>query len=123
MRRNGPFVVGAQTQNAKAGEAIEVMQTTLQRFMDEGPSEQELEAAKRNITGGFPLRIASNSKIVEYLAMIGFYDLPLDYLDRFVGRIEDISAEQIRSTFQRRLDPQRFVTVTVGNGETSQQGG
>ena len=123
MRRNGPFVVGAQTQNAKAGEAIEVMQTTLQRCMDEGPSEQELEAAKRNITGGFPLRIASNSKIVEYLAMIGFYDLPLDYLDRFVGRIEDISAEQIRSTFQRRLDPQRFVTVTVGNGETSQQGG
>ena len=123
MRRNGPFVVGAQTQNAKAGEAIEVMQTTLQRFIDEGPSEQELEAAKRNITGGFPLRIASNSKIVEYLAMIGFYDLPLNYLDRFVGRIEEISAEQIRSTFQRRLDPQRFVTVTVGNGETSQQGG
>ncbi len=119
MRREGPFVMGAQTKNAKAAEAMRVMRDTLRRFIDDGPTAEELTAAKQNITGGFPLRISSNSKIVEYLAMIGFYGLPLDYLDRFVGRIEAVTAEQIRDAFRRRLHPERFVTVVVGNGETA----
>ena len=71
------------------------MRQTLQKYVDEGPSEDQLKAAKQNITGGFPLRIASNSKIVEYLAVIGFYDLPLDYLDTFVGKVEAVTAEHV----------------------------
>ena len=119
MRREGPFVLGAQTKNAKAEEAMGVMRDTLRRFIERGPTADELTAAKQNITGGFPLRISSNSKIVEYLAMIGFYRLPLDYLDRFVGRIEAVTAEQIRDAFGRRIHPDRFVTVVVGNGQAA----
>ena len=53
----------------------------------EGPAPQELEGAKQNLVGGFPLRIDSNRKIHDYLAVIGFYRLPLDYLDRFPDRV------------------------------------
>lgn len=119
MRQYGPFMMGAQTKNAKAEEAIRVMQETLQRFIDQGPTEQELTAARQNITGGFPLRISSNSKIVEYLAMIGFYGMPLDYLDKFVGRIEAVTSGQIHDAFQRRIMPDRFISVVVGNGKTA----
>ncbi|MBV2095433.1 MAG: insulinase family protein, partial [Candidatus Thiodiazotropha sp. (ex Codakia orbicularis)] len=80
----------------------------------EGPTAEELEAAKQNITGGFPLRIASNGKIVEYLAVIGFYDLPLDYLDSFTAKVTAVTREQIRDAFQRRIDPGRLVRVQVG---------
>lgn len=121
MRRNGPFLIGAQTQNAKAGEALDVMRQTLARFIEAGPSEEELTAAKQNITGGFPLRIASNGKILEYLAMLGFYDLPLDYLERFVDNINSVSREQIRETFQRRIQPGNLITVVVGNGQKQTQ--
>ncbi len=121
MRRNGPFIMGAQTQNAKADLAIQVMRDTLRRFIEKGPTDEELTAARQNITGGFPLRISSNSKIVEYLAMIGFYDLPLDYLDTFVGRIEAITGAQIRDAFRRRIHPDRFVTVVVGNGAAAKK--
>ena len=123
MRRDGPFIAGAQTQNAKAGEAREVMRATLRRFIDEGPTEEELTAAKKNVTGGFPLRIASNAKIVEYLAVIGFYGLPLDYLDTFTDRIEAITAKQIQDAFRRRVHPERFVTVVVGDGKAVQPEG
>lgn len=116
MRRFGPFIIGAQTQNAKAGETLEVITATLQRFLEQGPSEAELTAAKQNITGGFPLRIASNRRIVEYLAMMGFYALPLDYLDRFVERVNAVTREQIRDAFRRRVHPDRMVTIVVGNG-------
>ena len=85
-------------------DARRVLMQTLHRFREQGPTEKELKAAKQNITGGFPLRIASNSKIVQYLAMIGFYDLPLDYLDEFNSRIESVTAEQVRQAFRRRLD-------------------
>jgi zinc protease len=116
MRRQGPFVVGAQTKNSQAAEAIAVMRQTVGRYIEQGPTEDELIAAKQNITGGFPLRIASNSSIVEYLSVIGFYDLPLDYLDAFVGQVNGVTAEQIRDAFRRRVQPDGFTTIVVGNG-------
>lgn len=114
LEREGPFLMGLQTQNARADQAKTVMLETLSRFIEQGPSDEELEAAVKNITGGFPLRIAGNSKIVSYLSVIGFYDLPLDYLDRFTDRIRSVTAEQIRDAFQRRVHPSRLALVTVG---------
>lgn len=116
MRLEGPFMLGLQTRNDATEEALGVLRDTLTRFVAEGPSAEELEASKRNITGGFALRIDSNSDIVGYLAMIGFYDLPLDYLDTFNQRVEAVTLEDIKAAFRRRIDPARMVTVTVGGG-------
>lgn len=114
MARRGPFTMGLQTKNEKRDEAITVLRETLQDYLDKGPTEKELIAAKKNITGGFPIRVSSNSKIVEYLAMIGFYNLPLDYLEQFNPAIESVTREQIIDAFRRRVDPQRMVSVIVG---------
>ncbi|NCA70786.1 MAG: insulinase family protein [Sphingobacteriia bacterium] len=116
LAQPGPFLMGLQTKNDQADQARDVMLDTLRRFIADGPTAAELTAAKKNITGGFPLRVASNSDIVGYLAMIGFYGLPLDYLDRFNERIESVTAEQIRDAFARRLDPSRLAIVVVGGG-------
>ena len=114
MRRKGPYVLGLQTRNNTRDEALDVLRDTLQTFIDKGPKPHELDAAKKNITGGFPIRVSSNSKIVEYLAVIGFYDLPLDYLQAFNSRVEAVTLEQIRDAFRRRVHPERMVTVVVG---------
>jgi zinc protease len=114
MRQYGQFQMGLQTKTSQVDEALQVLRNTLQHYIDNGPTDDQLKAAKENITGGFPLRIASNSKIVEYLTMIGFYGLPLDYLDRFTRQVEAVTAADIKKAFARRLDPQRLVTVVVG---------
>lgn len=114
MHVDGPFLMGAQTKNAQSAEAQAVMMDTLRKFVEQGPEPDDLERSKKNITGGFPLDIASNSKILGYLAMIGFYDLPLDYLDRLVDRVEAVDAKAIQHAFQRRVHPDRMVTVVVG---------
>ncbi len=116
MRGRGPFMVGLQTRNENAETALEVLNTTLRGFVERGPDADQLEAAKQNLVGGFPLRIDSNGKIVQYLAMIGFYDLSLDYLDTFVTQVQAVSAEQVRDAFRRRLSLDRLVTVIVGGG-------
>jgi zinc protease len=114
MAERGPMIMGLQTQNAKAEEARQVMLDTLRRFVEDGPTDDELEAALKNITGGFPLRIASNSNVVQYLAVIGFYGLPLDYLDRFNERVSAVTKEQIRDAYSRRVQPERLAVVLVG---------
>ena len=114
MLRAGPFVVGMQTQAAQADAALDVVRKTVSEFIARGPTAKELAAAKKNIIGGFPLRIDSNRKIHEYLAVIGFYRLPLTYLDDFTKKVERVSAEDIKAAFQRHIQPERLVTVVVG---------
>ena len=117
LKQQGPFVIGMQTQREQVEEALKVVRNTLREFLAEGPTEQELKAAKQNLIGGFPLRIDSNRKIHGYLALIGFYRLPLTYLDDFVKNVEQVTVAGIRSAFARRLDPERMVTVVVGAAE------
>jgi len=114
MREEGPFMLGLQTRNASADESLKVLHETLEKFAQGGVTEKELAAAKRNITGGFALNIDSNSDIVQYLALIGFYHLPPDYLDTFIARINAVTVEQVRDAFARRVAPDRMITITVG---------
>ncbi len=119
LAERGPMILGLQTKNASVDEARTVMRDVVERFVEDGPTQDELSAAVKNITGGFPLRIASNGKIVQYLALIGFYDLPLDYLDRFNERVSAVTADQIRDAFRRRVHPDRLAVVMVGGGSGS----
>lgn len=114
MRVDGPFMMVAQTKNDQAEETLQVMRDTLKRFVEEGPSEADLEAAKQNLIGGFPLRISSNGKIVEYLAMMGFYDYPLDYLDTLPGKLAAVTVDQVRDAFSRRVSAPGGIAVIVG---------
>ena len=119
MARKGPFTMGLQTRNDQTDKALEVMLKTLGDFIRQGPTDKGLDDAKKNITGGFVLRIDSNKKLVEYVAMIGFYELPLDYLDRFPEQVDAVSREVVEEAFKRRIQPDRFQTVLVGGGAKS----
>jgi len=112
----GPFQVGLQTRRDQAKDTVEVVRSVLADFIDKGPTAAELQAAQQNLVGGFALRIDSNQKILNYLAVIGFYHLPLDYLDTFTNRIEAVTLDEIRDAFRRHVDPQRLATVVVGTG-------
>ncbi len=114
MRENGPFTASLQTRTDQTEEALLVLQEHLKIFIDGGPTEAELEASKKNITGGFPLRLASNRKIIGYIGMIGFYGLPNDYLDTFNANVNAVTVDQIKDAFKRRLSPDKFVIVMVG---------
>lgn len=114
MVKKGPFTIGLQTKNEQTQEALKVLNETLNNFIENGVTEEELIAAKKNITGGFVLRFDTNSELMGYLGMIGFHDLPLDYLATFPERVEAVTVEQIKDAFRRRIRPELLQTVTVG---------
>ncbi len=119
MQERGPFVIGLQTRKDQAAQALAVVRATLSEFLAQGPTADELSKAKQNIIGGFPLRIDSNRKILDYLGVIGFYRLPLTYLDDFVANVEKVTISDIKNAFARRVDPERMVTVIVGADEVA----
>jgi zinc protease len=114
LQRPGPFVIGMQTRQDQTKQALEVVDATVRDFLANGPTDAELKAAKQNLAGSFPLRIDSNGAILEQLALIGFYRLPLTYLEDFVKNVENVRAADVKSAFQRHLDAGRLVTVVVG---------
>ena len=114
MQERGPFQIGLQTRRDATDEAERTTREELIRYLAEGPSEAELTQAKNNLVGGFPLRLDSNKKILEYLAVIGFYQLPLDWLDTYTAHVEAISREDILRAFRARVRPEFLRTVIVG---------
>ncbi len=113
-KEQGPFQIGLQTKKEQSEEAFALTRKILKDFVMSGPTEEELIAAKQNIIGGFPLRIDSNSKILGFLSMMGFYQLPLTYLTDYLTAVEAVTVEQIRQAFQRRIHPDAMVAVIVG---------
>lgn len=112
----GPFQIGLQTKREQAEAALKLVRETLDKFINQGVTEKELVAAKQNITGGFPLRLDSNGKILDYLSVIGFYKLPLSYLDDFNSEVNKVTSAQIKDAFARRIKTDKLVTVVVGGG-------
>ena len=111
----GPFQIGIQTKKSQVKQAKELIQKTVSDFIKNGPTRSELRRAKDFMIGGFPLRLDSNKKILEYVSMMAFYEYPLDYLETFTNKIDKITAEEIKSAFQRRVDMSKFSTVIVGS--------
>ena len=119
MAQAGPFQIGLQTKKAQSDAALKVVRDVLADFLAEGPSEAELLAAKQNLVGSFPLRLDSNRKILDNVAMIGFYGLPLDYLDRYAENVEKVTVEEIKAAFARHVKQENMVTIVVGGQENN----
>lgn len=113
LKQRGPFQIGLQTKRSQAQDAIKVARDVLDGFLKDGPSPDELAAAKANLTGSFPLRLDSNKKLLDNVAAIGFYGLPLDYLDQYQAKVQAVTADEIRQAFARHVRPAELITVTV----------
>jgi zinc protease len=112
--QKGPFQIGLQTKKEQTDEALKVVRDTLAAYLRDGPTEEELKAAKDNLVGGFPLLIDNNRKILGNIANIGFYNLPLDYLDTWTANVEKVSRADIVNAFNRVIAADKLVTVVVG---------
>lgn len=114
MQSNGSFMMNMQTKNAQANRAKAIAIQALNDFINKPVDKQRLQDSKNNIVGGFALETASNANILTYLSIIGFYNLPLDYLNTFTDKIKNISAQEIQNAFMRLINTDKLTVVSVG---------
>lgn len=114
LLKDGVFIASLQTRNDQTSQALDVLNQTLADFVKNGVTDTELNAAKNNIVGGFAMKFDTNKELANYVAMIGFYQMPLDYLDTFQQNVQNVTKEQIADAFKRRVNLNLLQTVTVG---------
>jgi zinc protease len=114
MPGEGPFLISFSTRNEQAKNALGITQQVLQNYLKDGPSDQELEAAKQFLTGSFPLSLASNRSIANLLLRMEFYHLPDNYLDTYITHVNTVTKNDIKEAFNQQIDPNKLLLVTVG---------
>lgn len=113
-QENGIFQAGLQTKNDQASLALEVMSSTIAKFIADGPTPSELLAAKSNLVNGYPLRIDNNRKLLDNVSSIAWNNLPLDTLETWTKQVEAVSLEQVTNAFQKYLAMDRMKIVVLG---------
>ena len=114
MQARGPFMINLQTRAELSAGTLQLIKDLLRDYLAKGPTPKELEDAKRELAGSFPLSTASNADIVGQLGSMGFYDLPLSYLEDFMLEVQALNAEQVKAAMAKHLDVDQLVIVTAG---------
>jgi zinc protease len=114
-RYAGSFRVVLQTKNRSANTAIGEILREMERIEGQPVSDKELADAKAYLTGSFPLRLDSNSKMASYLTAVEYYGLGLDYVSRYPKLINAVTKEDIERVARKYLNTKDFVLVVVGN--------
>ncbi len=118
LKGTGVWYGGAATRADRAQTTLAVIKDQIRLMSEHGPSEAELNAAKRYLTGAFPLRFDSNSKIANQLVAIQIDDLGIDYIDRRNEMIQAVTIEDVRRAARRLLQLDRMIVILVGKPES-----
>ena len=110
----GIFQAGLQTKNDQATLALEVLSSTIAKFIADGPAVSELVAAKSNLVNGYPLRIDNNRKLLDNVSSIAWNDLPIDTMEIWTKQVEAVTLEQVTTAFQKYLAMDRMKIVVLG---------
>jgi len=114
MQARGPFMINLQTRAEMSEGTLKLVQDVLADYLKTGPTEKELDDAKRELAGSFPLSTASNADIVGQLGAMGFYNLPLNYLDDFMRESQSLTVEQVKAALNKHLSTDKLVIVSAG---------
>lgn len=111
----GPFYIALQTKNESATQAIEESLQVLRQLIDKGLTQEELDAAKAYLINSFPLRLASNRDVASILPVLEFYELGLDYPDRYADLVGQVTLEKVQSVAKTYLRPDQLLQVVVAD--------
>lgn len=116
------FVGNVATKNEAVGRSLDVIESELKRVAEQGPTAEELAAAKSYLTGAYALRFESSSSIANQLLWIQIEDLGIDYVDRRNELIEAVTLDDIRRVAKRLIEADRLITTIVGKPEPDSPG-
>ncbi len=110
----GPWFVHAGVAPENVPRALELIQGELQRFWEHGVTEEELEDVKAGALGRLPLSLEHNAGVAAAIFQMVFYDLGLDYLQRYEGLIRDITQEAVLDAIRRYWDLNALTMALAG---------
>lgn len=106
---------GTATQNARAGESLDVIRAEWRRIAENGVTAEELRDAKTYANGSFPLRLGSSKQIADMLVAIQLSDLGTGYIDKRPELINAVTLEKANKVASYLFKPDKLTVVVVGD--------
>jgi zinc protease len=114
MPGKGPFLITLSTEHQQTQTALQLTKTLLADYVNSGPTPNELETAKKYLIGSFPLSFSSNTEIANVLLRLVFYELPHDYLETYLPKVQAVTPQDVKTAFQAVIHPNTLLVVSVG---------
>jgi len=110
----GPLVIRAGVSPANVTKAVASIDTELQKLVDAGPTEQELQESKQYLIGSMPRTLETNLGIASYLQTVEFFGLGLDYDVRMPDLLRAVTPAHVHDVARRAIDPANAAIVVAG---------
>jgi zinc protease len=114
-RGRGLFDVSGAVETAHTGDAVREILGELNRIRAHDVTATELAQGKHSYLGAIPGLFQSTLDTASTVAAMFILGLPLDYYRGLAGRVNPLTAEQVRQALLRHLDPNALRVVAVGD--------
>jgi zinc protease len=114
LQAPGPFSIVLQTRADQADKAAALVRKIMARMAKGDINAKQLKASKDNLIGSFAQRMDSNRERVGLIGMIGFYNLPLDYLQVWTSKVQSVTLADVRKAAVDYLNPDQWNLVQAG---------
>ena len=113
-----PMLIGAAaTKNERAGEALKIIEEEVRRFADHGPTEDELDKAKKYLIGSYALRFDTSTKIASQLVNLQLDGFDAAYLDTRNDRIAAVTLTDCQRAAKKLLGDGSLLVSVAGQPE------
>jgi zinc protease len=113
-KESGDFVAQTNTRTEATGEVLRLIIDEFWRLQRDPVGQRELADAQAYLSGSFPLTIETPDAIATQILNVLFYELPLDDLQNYRERVNDITVDDIQRVTRAFLRPDRLSIVLVG---------
>jgi zinc protease len=108
------LIGGCSTKNARAGEALDVIEEQFRQLASDGPTADELDKAKKFMTGSYALRFDTSTKIASQLVSLQLDEFEPSFLDQRNARIDAVTLEDAKRVAKRLLGDGELLVAAAG---------
>ncbi len=105
---------GGATKNERAGETLEVIEEQCRLLASEGPTADELDKARKFLTGSYALRFDTSTKMANQLVHLQLDEQEPSYLDERNAKINAVTLDHARAVARRLLGDGKMLVAVAG---------
>jgi len=114
--KHAELLVGAfESDNTAVQKVIALIRKQWEELKDYGVSEEEFQASKTGLLGGYVLNFTSPDGIAQAVLNTYLTDLPTNYINEHQKRLSDVKLKDVNRIAKKYLDPDHLTFVVVGN--------
>ena len=113
-RYDGHWQVGVTLSQDNLERGLKATRAEVQRFVEEGVTDDELATKKMTITGSYTVGLATTKRLAQSMLTNAERGFDLEYLDRFPALIDALTLDEVNAALRQHFDPSQFHTAMAG---------